>query len=165
MDSHIDYYYRLIMKEKPTFLETKNSYKRKCIYTAIERINKNLENNNDLEIKKIFFKICSAIQWCPHIWNKIWIEFGGCKRWNINCNRKKEWVLLIAPYDICKKHYKPLTGGCDVCDDPWCLNRPEYEDCYDSDDAHENGVGKRAELYKSKITTGLNIYYSIKFKN
>lgn len=46
-DKKTEYYYNQIINEKPNFVGTWNSFDRRCVYTAIERINK----STDLDIK------------------------------------------------------------------------------------------------------------------
>ena len=38
---NIIYYYNLLTKEKPTFIETKNSFQRYCLYEALEKYGNN----------------------------------------------------------------------------------------------------------------------------
>lgn len=54
----VNKYYQQIINDKPTFIQTKNSFERKCVYTALEQINTNLKlkiscNRNKIIIKPI----------------------------------------------------------------------------------------------------------------
>lgn len=59
MEKNINKYFDLINKDKPSFIETKNSYERLCLYKALEKYGKEKEQiwfNRKKEYVKIFSK-------------------------------------------------------------------------------------------------------------
>ncbi len=42
MDNNVDKYFNMIVETKPTFVETKNSYERLCLYKALEKYGKEI---------------------------------------------------------------------------------------------------------------------------
>ena len=59
LNKRTQYYYDLILKDKPTSIETSNPFLRRCIYTAVERINEstNLNIKCEKSIKFITFDL------------------------------------------------------------------------------------------------------------
>lgn len=117
-EKKVEQYYDEIVSYKPEYIKTDSSFERKCVYTALERI------NNDLNL-------------------------------GIKCNRKKVWIQKRAENDMCKKHLKNLWGICDCCSDPFCIG--PFCDYCDGECAF--GVYKGELLWKTKVVSGINLYY------
>lgn len=125
MENDINKYIELITKDKPSFVKTKNSYERLCLYKALEKYGKEKE--------------------------QIWF------------NRKKEYIDTFCNSFMCKKHKCKLSRYDDYEGEYWCEKCADHKYflykielmpcCVD--------VGYKGDLlYKSKVTVGLNIYYT-----
>jgi hypothetical protein len=131
MESKINEYFDFIVEQKPHFIPTKNKYERLCVYKALEKYTQEKE--------------------------QIW------------CNRKKEYIDIFCKGFLCKRHKCELSRCDDYEGNFWC------DKCYnhkyflyrigklDIEDVSEDcvDVGEKGDfLYKSKVTVGLNIYYT-----
>lgn len=131
MEDKIIKYFNLIVEKKPSFIETPNSYERLCLYKALEKYGEEKE--------------------------QIWF------------NRKKEYIDIFCTGYMCKRHKCKLSRCDDYEGDFWCdecynekrflyrIGRLDF-DCVDSECID---LGEKGDfLYKSKVTIGLNIYYT-----
>lgn len=120
-----------IIDTQPSYIQTPNPYVRLTVYKALDEYVKDHD--------------------------KVWIM------------RKNEKQVQYAKYTMCYRHKCNLTGACDCCSDPFC-GGPYCEECDDSiyarwankrgDDYYcPYAVEKGDEMYKSKVTVGLYIYY------
>jgi hypothetical protein len=130
MENDINKYIGLIIKDKPSFIKTKNSYERLCIYKALEKYGKEKQQiwfNRKKEYTNVF---CSGFM---------------CKRHKCELSRCDDYE---GDY-WCEKCY----------DDKYFWYKVGKRDI-ESVDMNCIDIGEKGDfLYKSKVTVGLNIYY------
>lgn len=123
-----------IIEKKPTFIETKNSFVRMCLYEALEIYSARARSLLEFDSNRH-----------TDTYGQIW------------CQRKKLIKPISFKYPICKKHGYKLTGGCDSCNDPWCCGpyckKCGYKYC-------EYAIHQGKYYHSGKVTIGLNIFYN-----
>jgi hypothetical protein len=130
MEDNINKYFNLIVEDKPSFIKTKNSYERSCLYKALEKYGKEKEQiwfNRKKEYIDVF---CSGFMCKRHK-----CELSRCDDYEGDywCDECYNW-----------KHFLYILGKRDI--------ESVSADCMD--------LGEKGDfLYKSKVTIGLNIYY------
>lgn len=85
------------------------------------------------------------------------LELYGLKHGKVWVKRQKELRREIAKYPQFKKHKCGLRGCCNCCSDPWCCG-PYCDMCY-SNDYCRHAIDAGDELYPTKVTVGLEIFY------
>ena len=130
MEDNINKYLDFIIKDKPSFVETKNSYERCCLYKALEKYGKEIEQIWYNRKKKYIDIFCNGFMCKRHK-----CELSKCDDYEGDywCDKCYDW-----------KDFLYRRGKIDI--------ESVSADCMD--------LGEKGDfLYKSKLTIGLNIYY------